>query len=200
MNPSREDALFLKVAWRLLPVLFISYVVAYIDRVNVGFAKLQMLQDLQFSAAVYGLGSGIFFVGFLLFEIPSNLILHKVGARPWLTRIMVTWGLISVATLWVQTPMQFYVAQSSASRAALEKLPSFTVRTNRFKSPSRIIFSFRVKVLVNLPAFYVAIYPSVCPPDHETRPGSLFDIGPPEVGQGDLFWLLKNQFCGRLWP
>lgn len=111
MDRSIEDALFLKVAWRLLPILFVSYVVAYIDRVNIGFAKLQMLDDLHFSAAVYGLGSGIFFVGFLLFEIPSNLILHKVGARAWLTRIMVTWGIISVATLWVQTPMQFYVAR-----------------------------------------------------------------------------------------
>lgn len=106
-----DDALFQRLTWHLLPVLFVSYVVAYIDRVNVGFAKLQMLDDLHFSASVYGLGSGIFFLGFLLFEIPSNLILYRVGARPWLTRIMLTWGIISVLTMFVRTPNQFYIAR-----------------------------------------------------------------------------------------
>ncbi|MEM5330414.1 MFS transporter [Paraburkholderia sp. JHI2823] len=108
---SMEDALFRKVTWRLLPILFLSYIVAYIDRVNVGFAKLQMLTDLNFSAQVYGLGSGIFFVGFLLFEVPSNLLLYRFGARTWLARIMITWGVVSVLTMFVHTPAQFYTVR-----------------------------------------------------------------------------------------
>jgi len=111
VTPEMENALFRKVLWKLLPILFISYIVAYIDRVNVGFAKLQMLEDLNFSAQVYGLGSGIFFVGFLLFEIPSNLLLYRFGARKWLARIMITWGIITVLTLFVRTPMQFYTVR-----------------------------------------------------------------------------------------
>jgi D-galactonate transporter len=82
---------------------------AYLDRINVSFAKLQMLQDLGMSDAVYGLGAGIFFVGYLLFEVPSNLVLLKVGARRWIARIMVTWGLISAAMMFVKSPTVFYV-------------------------------------------------------------------------------------------
>ena len=92
-----------------MPIFFISHIVAYIDHANIGsLAKLQMLDDLHFSAAVYGFGSGVFFVGFLLFEVPSNLILYRVGARKWIARIMLTWGLISMLTLFVKTPMAFY--------------------------------------------------------------------------------------------
>lgn len=90
-----ESRTFAKVAWRVVPLLFLGYVVAFLDRVNVGFAKLQMANDLQFSDAVYGFGAGIFFIGYLLFEVPSNLVLRKVGARLWMARIMITWGLIS---------------------------------------------------------------------------------------------------------
>jgi MFS family permease len=92
-----SDALFGKVTRRLLPLLFVSYIVAFLDRVNVGFAKLQMAGDLAFSDAVYGFGAGIFFIGYFLFEVPSNLILEKVGARLWIARIMITWGIISSA-------------------------------------------------------------------------------------------------------
>ncbi|MBR7513619.1 MFS transporter, partial [Mycobacterium tuberculosis] len=81
---------------------------AWIDRVNVGFAKLQMLQDLQFSEAVYGLGAGIFFIGYFLFEVPSNLLLEKIGARKTLARITILWGLASMAMIFVKTPTQFY--------------------------------------------------------------------------------------------
>ena len=105
------DATFRRAAWRFMPLLFICYVVAYLDRVNVGFAKLQMLNDLQFSEAVYGWGAGLFFVGYFIFEIPSNLLLHRVGARRWIARVMVTWGLLSLATAWVTTPMSFYVVR-----------------------------------------------------------------------------------------
>lgn len=97
-----------KITWRLIPFLFVLYVVAWLDRVNVGFAALQMNTDLKFSEATFGLGSGIFFVGYCLFEVPSNLMLARVGARLWIARIMITWGLISVAMMFVRTPTTFY--------------------------------------------------------------------------------------------
>jgi MFS family permease len=92
-----ESATFAKVARRLVPLLFAGYFVAFLDRVNVGFAKLQMAGDLHYSDAVYGFGAGIFFIGYFLFELPSNLILTRVGARLWIARIMITWGVISSA-------------------------------------------------------------------------------------------------------
>ena len=106
-----EESIYRKVTVRLVPFLFLCYVVAYLDRVNVGFAKLQMLADLRFSETIYGLGAGIFFLGYFLFEIPSNLILHRVGARLWIARIMISWGVISAAMMFVKTPMQFYIAR-----------------------------------------------------------------------------------------
>jgi D-galactonate transporter len=105
---STEEALYRRVAWRLVPFLVLCYVVAYLDRVNVGFAKLQMVGELKFSDTVYGLGAGIFFIGYFLFEVPSNLILHRVGARRWIARIMISWGIISAATIYVTTPAMFY--------------------------------------------------------------------------------------------
>ncbi|WP_433704392.1 MFS transporter [Paraburkholderia sacchari] len=104
-----EEATYRKVAWRLIPLLMLCYVVAYLDRVNVGFAKLQMSTALNLSDAVYGFGAGIFFIGYFLFEVPSNVILHRVGARVWIARIMVTWGLVSIFTMFVTTPTMFYV-------------------------------------------------------------------------------------------
>ena len=98
-----------KVAWRLIPFLCCCYLAAYLDRINVGFAKLQMADQLQLSDAAFGLGAGLFFVGYILFEVPSNLILKRVGARVWIARIMVSWGVLSACTLLVTTPVQFYV-------------------------------------------------------------------------------------------
>jgi MFS family permease len=92
-----EEATYRKAASRLIPFLFLCYIVAFLDRVNVGFAKLQMASDLQFSDAVYGFGAGIFFIGYFIFEVPSNVILERVGARIWIARIMITWGFISSA-------------------------------------------------------------------------------------------------------
>lgn len=103
------EAVYRRIGWRIIPFLILCYFVAYLDRVNIGFAQLQMKGDLHFSDAVYGLGAGIFFLGYFLFEVPSNLILHRVGARVWIARIMITWGLISALTLFVTTPTQFYV-------------------------------------------------------------------------------------------
>ncbi len=97
-----------RAAWRILPVFFLCYLVAYLDRVNVSFAKLQMLGDLKLSEAAYGAGAGIFFIGYCLFEIPSNLILHRVGARHWIARIMLTWGALSIAMVWVKGETSFY--------------------------------------------------------------------------------------------
>lgn len=97
-----------KIAFRLMPFLMLCYFCAYLDRVNVGFAKLQMMSDLQFSEAVYGLGAGIFFIGYFLCEVSSNIVLHKVGARRWIARIMITWGILSGCFAFVQTEWQFY--------------------------------------------------------------------------------------------
>jgi len=104
-----EKRAYNKVFWRIMPFLMLCYVIAYLDRVNVGFAKLQMAQDLQFSETVFGLGAGLFFIGYFLFEVPSNLLMHRIGARIWIARIMITWGIISAAFVFVQTPTQFYV-------------------------------------------------------------------------------------------
>jgi len=103
-----EERAYRRVTLRLIPFLFLCYVVAYLDRVNVGFAKLQMLQDLGMSETAYGLGAGIFFIGYFLFEVPSNLILHRTGARVWISRIMITWGLLSAATMFVTSVNTFY--------------------------------------------------------------------------------------------
>lgn len=93
---------------RLVPFLFLLYIVAYLDRINVGFAALQMQKQLGFSDAVYGLGAGIFFAGYFFFQIPSNLVLQRVGARRWISVLMIAWGLISSTTAFVSTPKSFY--------------------------------------------------------------------------------------------
>ncbi|WP_244850851.1 MFS transporter [Caballeronia sp. SL2Y3] len=104
-----EAKTYAKVGRRLIPFLMLCYLGAYLDRVNVGFAKLQMLNDLRFSETIYGVGAGIFFLGYFLFEVPSNVILHRVGARNWLARIMLTWAVISASFVFVKSPTLFYV-------------------------------------------------------------------------------------------
>ena len=98
-----------KVTRRLIPYLFLCYVVNYLDRFNISFAALEMKADLGLGDAVYGLGAGMFFVGYVTFEIPSNLILQRVGARWWIARIMATWGVLSCCMMFVRTPAQFYL-------------------------------------------------------------------------------------------
>lgn len=97
-----------KILRRIVPLLFLCYVMNFLDRINIGFAQLQMKQDLGFSDAVYGLGTGLFFVSYFLFEVPSNMLLEKIGARKTILRIMVLWGLTSAAMMFVQTPAHFY--------------------------------------------------------------------------------------------
>src|SRR5262245_56365949 len=97
-----------KVARRLIPFLFVLYVANILDRVNVGFARFQMLGDLGLGEKVYGHGAGLFYVGYLLFELPSNLILHRIGARRWISRIMVSWGIVSACMMFVRDAWSFY--------------------------------------------------------------------------------------------
>src|SRR6201991_725786 len=100
-----------KIAVRLIPVLLGLYIIAYLDRVNVTFAQDKLQSDLGFSGAVYGFGAGIFFIGYFVLEVPSNLALHKFGARKWMARIMITWGLISACTALVTGPLGFYAVR-----------------------------------------------------------------------------------------
>src|SRR3984885_4921461 len=98
-----------KAGLRLIPLFAFGYGIAYMDRVNISFASLQMNRDLHFSASIYGLGAGLFFVSYAACEIPSNLLLYRVGARRWFARIMFTWGLLAMGMMLVKTPLQFYV-------------------------------------------------------------------------------------------
>lgn len=100
-----------KATWRLIPLIAFGYGVAYMDRVNISFASLRMNSDLHFSATIYGLGAGLFFLSYAACEIPSNLLLYRIGARRWLSRIMVTWGVLAMCMMLVRTPLQFYAAR-----------------------------------------------------------------------------------------
>lgn len=113
LTPEAQRATLSQVVWRLLPLLFVCYIIAYIDRINVGFAKLQLrevfgLDEVAFNSA-YGLGAGLFFIGYFIFEVPSNLILQRVGARIWIARIMIVWGLVSMAFVFLNGTKMFYV-------------------------------------------------------------------------------------------
>ena len=107
--PVDGRALYRKISWRLIPYMFLLYIVAYLDRVNVGFAAMDMQRDLHFSNTVYGTGAGIFFLGSALFDLPSNLLLLKVGPRVWIARIMISWGIVSTAMMFMHSATSFYV-------------------------------------------------------------------------------------------
>ncbi|MBU6494563.1 MAG: MFS transporter, partial [Burkholderiales bacterium] len=106
---SQDDAIYRKIAWRIVPFLFVCYVVNFIDRVNIGFAKLQFLHDLHLNDAVFGVAAGMFFIGYVLFELPSNLLLARIGVRKTLLRIMVSWGVITVLLMFVKNAPMLYV-------------------------------------------------------------------------------------------
>src|SRR5258708_24895363 len=110
MDPQQE-AVLKKIAWRVVPFLTSAYVINSVDRTNIGVASLPMNKDLGFTATQYGLGAGILFLGYTVFEIPSNLALYSIGARRWIARIMITWGVVSVATAWVYDANSYYVAR-----------------------------------------------------------------------------------------
>ncbi|CAG9274403.1 Putative tartrate transporter [Paraburkholderia unamae] len=104
-----ESRVSRKLMWRIIPFVMLLYFVSFLDRVNVGFAAMTMNKDIGLSPAAFGLGGGLFFVGYFLFEVPSNLILHRVGARIWIARVMITWGIVSAASAFVSGPTSFYV-------------------------------------------------------------------------------------------
>lgn len=109
MDMDIEKRTLRKISWRIVPFIMILYLIAYIDRVNIGFAAITMKEDLGFTASILGFGAGIFFLGYFLFEVPSNIILHKVGARIWIARVMVTWGIIAGGMAFVESSTSFYV-------------------------------------------------------------------------------------------
>ncbi|SDV47261.1 MFS transporter [Chitinasiproducens palmae] len=108
-HASAIQQIYAKVFWRFIPLLVICWVIAYLDRVNISFAKLQMQSELGLSDAVYGFGASVFFIGYFLFEVPSNMVLHRVGARVWIMRIMVTWGIASACMMFIKSEVGFYV-------------------------------------------------------------------------------------------
>ena len=108
-NSKFEAETYSKVDRRIIPFLFLCYILAYLDRVNVGFAKLQMAKDLSLSDAAYATGAGLFFIGYFFFEVPSNVLLKKIGARVWIARIMITWGIVSSAMMFLTGETMFYV-------------------------------------------------------------------------------------------
>lgn len=109
MDMDIEKRTLRKITWRIVPFIMILYLIAYIDRVNIGFAAITMKEDLGFTTSILGFGAGIFFLGYFLFEVPSNIILHKVGARIWIARVMVTWGIIAGGMAFVESSTSFYV-------------------------------------------------------------------------------------------
>src|SRR5437764_4153075 len=108
-SPSVAQRAMAKASWRIIPLLGLGYLCSYLDRLNVSFAATQMNVDLKFSATVYGFGSGLFFLTYALLEIPSGMVMPRIGARRWIVRIMISWGLISASMMFIRTPLQFYV-------------------------------------------------------------------------------------------
>jgi MFS transporter, ACS family, tartrate transporter len=135
---SIEHAILNKVSLRLVPFLAILYVFCLIDRTNVSIATLQMQPALQFSNEVYGTGAGIFFLGYFLFEVPSNLIMERVGARRWIARIMVTWGALSAAMMFVRSPTSFYVLRFLLGVAEAGFFPGVVLYITSFPVSSSI--------------------------------------------------------------
>ncbi|RBH55821.1 MULTISPECIES: MFS transporter [Pseudomonas] len=141
LAPARSDAihaLYHKLNWRLLPLLFIGYVFAYLDRINVGFAKLQMQSDLGLSDAAYGAGAGIFFIGYVLFELPSTLMLPRIGARKTFSRILVLWGITSACMLFVRDVPTFYAMRFLLGVFEAGFAPGMIYYLSRWYGPNRM--------------------------------------------------------------
>ena len=123
-----ERSAIRKIYWRLLPIAILMYLLAYIDRINVGFAALTMRSDLHMSATDFGFASGIFFWGYFIFEVPSNVIMEKVGARRWIARIMISWGLLAALTAFVTGTTSFAVLRFLLGLAEAGFLPGLACR------------------------------------------------------------------------
>src|SRR3984957_3501604 len=144
-----------KASWRLIPLIALGYGTAYMDRVNISFASLQMNRDLHFSASVYGFGAGLFFLSYAACEVPSNLLLVRFGARRWLARIMFTWGLLSMGMLFVKTPHQFYamrfllgMAEAGFFPGVIFYLSQWFPASNRSRAISRFYIALPLSSVV----------------------------------------------------
>ena len=158
LDKAEVAALRRKVAWRVLPLVFLLYIVAYLDRANVGFAKLRMADDLKFSEEVFGLGIGIFFIGYLILEIPGALLVERWSARKWFARILISWGLISALTAFVKTPFQFYLARFFLGVAEAGFFPGVIVyfthwfmSTDRARALSGLIIAVPFSLAIGAP-------------------------------------------------
>ena len=161
VSPPRTDlerATMTRVGARILPFVFVLYIFNFLDRSNVGLAALQMNQDLGFSSRAFGLGAGIFFIGYALFEVPSNLLLVKVGARRWIARIMITWGIIATVMMFVRTPMQFYtlrfllgVAEAGFFPAVIYYLSQWFPASRRSSSMAKFMIAIPLSGLLGGP-------------------------------------------------
>ncbi|MFQ6575747.1 MFS transporter [Pseudomonas sp. UM16] len=132
-----RNALYRRITLRLIPFIFICYLFNYLDRVNVGFAKLQMLDALKFSETIYGLGAGIFFIGYVLCGLPSNLALNRFGPRRWIALMMIAWGMLSTCLLFVTTPMEFYVLRLFTGAAEAGFFPGIVLYLSRWFPATR---------------------------------------------------------------
>lgn len=147
---SRDQAVIRKVTWRIIPFVFLLYIVSYLDRANIGYAALQMNAELALSSEVFGFVSGIFFIGYFLFEVPSNLLLERFGARVWIARILVTWGVIAAATAFAQTAMHLYILRFLLGVAEAGFFPGIIVY---------LTYWFRSRELATTVALFTAAIP-----------------------------------------
>ena len=147
---NREQAIIRKVTWRIIPFVFLLYIVSYLDRANIGYAALQMNAELALSSEVFGFVSGIFFIGYFLFEVPSNLLLDRFGARVWIARILVTWGVIAAATAFAQTAMHLYILRFLLGVAEAGFFPGIIVY---------LTYWFRSRELATTVALFTAAIP-----------------------------------------
>ncbi|MBN3810078.1 MFS transporter [Paraburkholderia sp. Ac-20347] len=145
-----ERAVVRKIAWRIIPFVFVLYIISYLDRANIGYAALQMNRELALSSEAFGFVSGIFFIGYFLFEVPSNVMLAKFGARVWIARILVTWGAISVVSAFVHTATQLYIVRFLLGVAEAGFFPGIIVY---------LTYWFRAKELATTVALFTAAIP-----------------------------------------
>jgi ACS family tartrate transporter-like MFS transporter len=145
-----ESALVRKIGWRIIPFVFVLYIISYLDRANIGYAALQMNRDLALSSEAFGFASGIFFLGYFLFEVPSNVMLNKFGARVWIARILITWGILAVISAFVQNATQLYVLRFLLGVAEAGFFPGIIVY---------LTYWFRAKELATTVALFTAAIP-----------------------------------------
>jgi ACS family tartrate transporter-like MFS transporter len=151
---SGDNVVFAKCAWRLIPFILVVYFINYLDRVNVGFAALTMNRDLGLSPAVFGLGAGIFFLGYFLFQVPGNVILQRVGARRWMFCMMVIWGLISTANAFVQGPLSFYALRFILGLAEAGFFPGMLLYLT-YWFPQTYLARFTASFMTGIPLAFI---------------------------------------------